>query len=128
MTQYVVHDAEGRILRSGNAPAGQIAAQAKAGETALQGAGSDLTHWVNAGVVEARPTLTLPTTHTIAAATDWTMTGIPEGTTVLTDGEQVGAVGADETLTISFPDAGTWTLRLDPPSPHLPAECEVTVT
>lgn len=128
MSKFTVFDENGSVVRTGSCQRGLVQAQAGLAETVVEGKYPGHTYWFDAGAPTLRPTLALPTTHTIATATDWIMTSIPEGTTVLTDGEQVGAVGADETLTISFPDAGTWTLRLDPPFPHLPAECEVTVT
>lgn len=49
MVPFVVHDAEGRILRSGRCPEAQVAQQAMPGETAMIGDGRDDTHHVEDG-------------------------------------------------------------------------------
>ena len=124
---YLVHDATGRILRSGNCPPADVAHQAGPGETALPLAGRDDLHWIDGGVVTDRPATGLPATHEVSADTDWPVADVPEGTDVLIDGASVGTV--DETgLVLNFPTAGLWRVRLLPPFPWRPADCVVTVT
>jgi hypothetical protein len=124
---YLVYDSAGRILRSGNCPPGDVAHQAQDGETAMAAEGRDDLHWIDAGVVTARPATGLPATHTVAADADWPVSDVPEGTDVLIDGASAGTVDGDG-LTLNFPTAGTWRVRLLPPFPWRPAECVVTVT
>lgn len=126
MIPFVVHDATGRILRSGSCPASDLALQAGEGETALALSGRDDLHWINGGVLEARPRSDLPARHTLAADTDWTVADVPEGTVVLIEGAEVGTVDA-EGLVLNFPEAGVWHVRLAPPFPWAPMRCTVTV-
>ena len=84
------------------------------------------THFVLAGEAVSRPAAGLPETHVIAADTDWMLPDVPEGTLVLIDGEEAGAVDATG-LTLSFALAGVWRVDLRPPFPWLEASCEVIV-
>jgi hypothetical protein len=127
MTVYLVHDSAGRILRSGNCLPADLTHQAGPGETALAAAGRDDLHWIDGGVVTDRPVTGLPATHSVAANTDWPVPDVPEGTEVLIDGAAAGTVDGDG-LTLNFPDAGVWRVRLLPPFPWRPADCVVTVT
>lgn len=126
MTPFTVHDATGRILRSGTCPAADLEHQAKAGETVLAAAARDDLHWVNGAVIEVRPNTGLPATHALGVDVDWTVPDVPEGTEVTIDGAAAGTVD-DTGLVLSFPSAGAWEVRLDPPFPWRPARCVVTV-
>jgi hypothetical protein len=55
ITPYLVHDATGRILRTGQCPQEMVQLQAMDGNTALEGQASDLTDYVSNGVVLPRP-------------------------------------------------------------------------
>ena len=125
MTAFVVHDAEGRILRSGTCPPCHVALQARDGETAIAAQGRDDTHWVDGGAVVERPATGLPEAHTLAADTDWTVSDVPDGTGLRVDGVAVGTVEGG--LTLSFGTPGRVVVELAPPFPWRPARCVVTV-
>ena len=127
MTAYIIHDAAGRILRSGTCPPDDLAHQPGDGESVLAAAARDDQHWVSGGVVETRPSTGLPESHELAADTDWTVPDVPEGTEVEIDGAPAGTVDG-EGLVLNFPTAGPWDVRLDPPFPWRPARCLVVVT
>ena len=126
MTPFLVHDATGRILRSGTCPADHVALQARDGETAIAAHGRDDTHWVDGGAVVERPATGLPEAHTLAADADWTVPDVPEGTAVRIDGAAMGATDA-EGLTLSFGPPGRGVVELAPPFPWRPARCVVIV-
>lgn len=123
--------ATGEILRSGTCRQSMVAAQAVNPGEASVAVGqrvADTTDWVNAGLVEQRPGLAdLPAAQALAAGADWTIPGIPDGTEVWIDGALAGTTDASG-LTLSFPMAALWHLRLVPPFPWKPGDCEVTVT
>lgn len=121
----------GAIVRSGRCPTSMVAAQAIVlGEAAVEVGQmvADTTDWVNAGLVEQRPGLAdVPGAKALAVDEDWAIPGIPDGTEVWVDGTLAATVDATG-LTLSFPIAAVWSLRLVPPFPWKPAICEVTVT
>jgi len=78
-------------------------------------------------VVQDRPTLPVPVAQTVAAGADWTLTGIPAGTEIYTDGELVGTADGND-VGLTFPSAQVWTVEFVPPFPHQVASTEVTVT
>lgn len=134
-THFVVcQAATGRILRHGTCRANAVSYQAMApGEVSMASgsAVSDLYEWVNipaGNLIEQRPGLVdMPTTKTLAVDEDWPIPGVPDGTEVWIDGVLAGTTDATG-LTLSFPLATVWKLRLVPPFPWMPADCEVTVT
>lgn len=97
------------------------------GQSWVEGERSGLTHYVLEGEIVARPATGLPPSHELTANTDWSIADVPDGTVVLIDGSEVGAVD-DTGLTLSFALAGVWQVDLRPPFPWLNASCEVTVT
>lgn len=122
--------ATGAITKSGQCDTTLVSLQAASGEAsvAVGQMVSDLNDWVNGGVVEQRPALAdVPATKAVGVGQDWPVTGIPAGTVVRVDGAVVGTVDATG-LILAFPVAALWHLRLEPPFPWKPADCEVTVT
>lgn len=123
--------ATGEIVRAGMCRASMVAAQAiHPGEAALAVGQmvADTTDWVNAGLVEQRPWLAdVPATKALAVDEDWVIAGVPDGTEVWIDGGLAGTTDVTG-LTLSFPMASVWQLRLVPPFPWKPSDCEVTVT
>lgn len=95
-------------------------------EVAIEGTCNLETDYVVAGVVTPRPTTGLVAT-TRAINVDLVKTGLPVGTVVFVDDIQAGVL-TDTTLTIAFPVAGIWQLRVEPPFPALGSSCEITVT
>jgi hypothetical protein len=126
MTAFIVHDATGRILRSGTCPPDHVAMQARDGQTAFAAHGRDDTHWVDGGAVVLRPATGLPEAHTLAADADWPVPDVPEGTAVLIDGAAAGEVDGGG-LVLSFGTPGAVRVSLRPPFPWRPADCVVTV-
>lgn len=127
MRPFTVHDAAGRILRRGRCQDSTFEMQARSGETVIEGSYNGRTHWIDSGTPTLRPEIGLPETHSIAADTTWTITGVPAGTEVLTDGVVVGTTDGSD-LDLSFPEAGVWRVDLRPPFPWRDATSEVTVT
>ena len=120
----------GRISKSGMCELSVVNHQPAVGEAVLVVGQMvlDTQDWVNGSVVEQRPGLPdLPTTMALAVDADWVIPGIPDGTAVWIDGNLIGTVDASG-LTLSFPLAAAWQVRLEPPFPWKSAECEVTVT
>lgn len=131
-THYIVFEpSTGRILRSGACADYMVVAQAVyVGEAAMPVGQmvADTTDWVNAGLVEQRPGLAdVPASLSLAVDEDWVIAGIPDGTEVWIDGALAATTDATG-LTLSFPLASVWQLRLVPPFPWKPSDCEVTVS
>jgi hypothetical protein len=123
--------ATGKIVRSGSCRQSMVAAQAiHAGEAAVAVGQmvADTTDWVNAGFVEQRPGLAdVPAAKALAIDEDWVIAGVTDGTEVWIDGALAGTTDATG-LTLSFPLAAVWQVRLLPSFPWKPADCEVAVT
>lgn len=130
-TFFVIHLPTGEIVRSGSCRQSMVAVQAVApGEAALAVGQmvADTTDWVSAGLVEQRPGLVaVPATKGLAVDEDWIIPGVPDATEVWIDGALAATTDATG-LTLSFPMASVWQLRLVPPFPWKPSDCEVTVT
>lgn len=128
MLKLVIYNAEGKILRNLTVfdPA-DAKIQASEGEFWSEGHADSNTEYFLSGVLTLRPTLPVPETHTIATGTDWTLTGIPDGTEVYTDGVFVATTDGSD-LVLTFPEAGVWQVRLEPSFPARAAHIEVTVT
>jgi hypothetical protein len=83
-------------------------------------------HVVVNGAVAGRPLLPVPEAYTIAPGAEWEIDGIPDGTTVTDEpGGFLGTVTGG--LVREWTEPGVYRMRLDPPFPHRPAECVVTV-
>ena len=80
------------------------------------------------GVPVPRPVLPLPEAHTLPAGQDWTLAGVPAGCDVWVDGVQHPDATDGDDLILMFPEPGVWPVRIVPPFPWRPAECEVTAT
>lgn len=75
-----------------------------------------------------RPSLELPSTHSLTTADTWSLPDVPDGTTVVIDGEEAGVVSDGNGLILGpFPLAGTWQIELHTPFPWRHARCEVIV-
>jgi len=131
MTFFAIYDPPtGRILGSGTCESSLLGHYPSSGEAVLAVGQmvANTTDWVNAGMVEQRPGLVdLPATRTLAVDEDWVIPGIPDGTEVWVDDALIGTVDTTG-LTMSFPLAATWQLRLVPPFPWKPGTCEVTTS
>ena len=135
MTPFFVHDADGRILRTGSVPSDADAAlQAGAGETARIGVAS-LTDWWSGADASPRPAL--PFTPPVATVgIPLVIDGLPASATwrmLDEDGIEVGAgiVGGGNALEVSFGMPGTFSLFLgenDSAFPYLPRLSTITVT
>lgn len=121
---YVVHSAEGRILRFGRAAADDLAQQASPGEGVVTGLGDDLHDWVNpaTGLIEQRPALSLPAATTVAVGAEWELGLVPAGTAVIIDGEATHVTDGDA-LVLQFSVAASWQVELVPPFPWRRAAC-----
>lgn len=131
-TYFAVYlSSTGEIVRSGSCRQSMVAAQAiHPGEASLAVGEmvADTTDWVNGAAVEQRPGLyAVPATQALAVDADWAIPGVPAGTEVWIDGALAATTDASG-LTLSFPLAATWQLRLVPPFPWRPSDCEVSVS
>lgn len=52
--KFIVHDAEGNILRTGQCPADHLAMQAKEGEFVIEGIANDAAHRIENGAIVAK--------------------------------------------------------------------------
>ena len=84
-------------------------------------------YYVENGILEPRPSLTLPESHALLIGADWDVLGVPEGSSVIIDAEESGTVDASG-LTLSFQFPGVYAVRIVPPFPTREASCEVTVS
>lgn len=92
MIDFIVHDNEGRILRSGLCQKEAVHLQATRGEVVIVGKASDEKHYILSGKVTERPLFD-------SAVVGLTITNIPESTEVYVDG---GLVGQCYTKTIKI--------------------------
>lgn len=83
-------------------------------------------YYIPQGRALPRPGLDIPETITLATDAIWSPGPLPEGTRVEIDGILLGVSDASA-LTLSFPLARTYALRLTPPFPCKPAQCRVIV-
>ncbi len=123
--------ATGEIVRSGMCRASMVPAQAIYPGEAAVAVGqmvADTADWVNGGLVEQRPGLAdVPGAKALGVDEDWVIPGVPEGSDVWVDGALAGVTDATG-LTLSFPLAATWQVRVVPPFPWKPSDCEVIVS
>lgn len=83
MIDFIVHDNEGRILRSGLCQKEAVHLQATRGEAAIVGKACDEKHYILGGKVTERPLFD-------TTVVGLTITNIPESTEVYVDGGLVG--------------------------------------
>ncbi|MDG3442479.1 hypothetical protein [Nitrospirillum amazonense] len=112
MTDFVTHDASGRIQSHGQISVPTdlvehtIAAQARDGLQARQGAGHPDTHWVDGDDIVPRPAMPcVADTLEIAAdgADAVSLTGLPTGSTVALDGQVATAHDGTMAITTTLP-------------------------
>jgi len=117
MSLYAIYDpATGRIIRFGGCPASMVAIQAGPGETVLEvpetTVFNDITHYIVAGVVTPRPSLTLDKTAIAANGLDTaTLSGLPNPCTIFVDG--TSQTVTDGVLELSATIAETWTIEVN---------------
>lgn len=92
MIDFIVHDNEGRILRSGLCQKEAVHLQATRGEMAIVGKACDEKHYILDGNVSERPLFDI-------AVVGLTITNIPKSTEVYVDNELAGHC---DTGSISF--------------------------
>lgn len=126
MVSYVLANAEGRIYEWGHCSETVISfvTAVPSGEVVQSVGTPDRNHVVDGAVIE-RPV--------IAAADiiraineDWVLPEVPDGTEVTIAGTLAGTTTGG--LTLAFPAAGLWTVKLDPPWPWIGVEVTVEVT
>lgn len=129
LTKYIIATGEifGRIAVANQEDAMLNTFSLEPGEALIEGEFFGETHYILDDVATPRPALALPIVHSLPAGSDWEIPGVPEGTVVVINKEEVGTV--DETgLVLSFDLAREWQVELRPPFPWLEASCGVTVT
>lgn len=110
MIRFIVHDRDGRILRTGLCQKACLELQAQSGEFVMAGEADDREHYVADGVVTPRPVMTI-SVDTVADAT--TLTGIPVGADVQVSGPAYDAFTAtDDVLELTFDAPGAYTIRV----------------
>lgn len=55
MKHFIIHDANGKILRTGSCPDDHIELQAQAGEIAIEGVANDIKHYIANGALVEYP-------------------------------------------------------------------------
>ncbi|MDG3444495.1 hypothetical protein [Nitrospirillum amazonense] len=112
MTDFVTHDASGRIHSHGHisVPAElveqTIAAQARDGLRARQGVGHPDTHWVHGGDIELRPAMpyVADKLEIVADGADAvSLSALPPGSTVTLEGQAATTHDATMTITTTLP-------------------------
>lgn len=83
MIDFIVHDNEGRILRSGICQKEAVHLQAAIGEEVITGKASDVNHYILDGKVTERPLFDI-------VVVDLSVTNIPDSTEVYVDKRLVG--------------------------------------
>ena len=129
---WTIYEDNGRIVGTLTGPRTEAEAVEadSAGRKAIQtrqGAVTGATHYVEDGEVLPRPATGLPETHEVPANEDWQPSPVPNGTKVTIDGQAQSEL-THAGLILSFPEPGTYVVRLDPPFPWKLAICTVTVT
>lgn len=119
---YCFYDASGAIISLMRAPSRDMVDLQGKPYLECDETVSDTTHYVLEGaVVEKAP---FACTQTISGTTI-TLEGLPAGTTVRTEGQEI--VADDQPTEIAYEIPGTYTLELSGSVPHLDETLEVTV-
>lgn len=125
LSQWFMRDAEGRIHMLGqseNLPESYNGWIVESGSASLE-----MHFHLERLQVEPRPFLPMPETHQMVLGESMTISGLPSGSKIFVDGDEVGLI-SDGILDLELGVPGIWHLRLVPPFPYLEAICEVTVT
>ena len=110
MIRFIIHNSDGRILRTGLCQKVCLELQAQAGEFVMAGEADDREHYVADGVVTPRPGMTI-SVDTVADTT--TLTGVPVGADVQVSGPAYDAFTAtDDVLELTFDAPGVYTIRV----------------
>jgi hypothetical protein len=111
---YVVHDQNGMIVRTGSAPEGMISIQAGTGEYAIEAAGDDLTQYVVGGAVTDKPAMPVSIDKTTVSADGIdlaTISGIPVGA-LCRVASIAEAVVNDGTIELTFDNPGDYEITI----------------
>ena len=111
MSQYIVFDGVGEILRTGSCRDSDLSLQAKSGETVMAGLANDLTQYVSGGVVFDKASMgVLISTIAPARGEVVVLSHIPIGAVANVDGETV--VVDDGILEVTFDTGGDYGVRI----------------
>lgn len=131
MKAAIYEVATGNILYFFEGPDDQAIAQVTSGtwfvEVEDAYGGDTAGHVVSGGEVVPRPRVELPAERTLALHEVWTLHNCPPGSVVRIDGDDVGTVGEDAELALSFGFPGVYALEIVPPPPWMATRCAVTV-
>ena len=131
MLKFTCCTNEGRITSTGVCHKETLSFQGRPDEIVLPTGANVLEDYVvfleGEFVIDKRPVLELGDRYALSLNTDWDVLGIPEGSTVIIDGEEAGTTDASG-LTLSFEFPGIYVLEIRPPFPWRDAKCEVTVS
>lgn len=127
---YFAHDADGRIERTGYAPAAsEVPAQvSEAHLTTRLGMANLRTDWWDGAALASRPLVPAPPSLSAGVAAEWV--GVPDGSTLTVTDPETGVVAASEattgTVSLTLP-VGGWRIDVAPPFPTLPGSWLVDV-
>lgn len=123
MTNYVVSDWSGRIIRSGACSPGMMNLQVGLGDQVLEGQGDPQRHYVVDGAITPRPAMPVTVSGPVSVNEDWEINGIPAGTLVTYPG---GSVVVDDGFiqwSSAVPGEFKFTLDLWPYLPKVVYAC-----
>ncbi len=89
ITNYVVADLAGKILRKGSCSPQFLFLQQQLGEQVVEGIGDEKNHYLVDGVITPRPAMPVTVSGPVSVNDDWEITGIPVGTLVTYPGGSV---------------------------------------
>jgi len=117
MKNFIVYNAAGTILRTGNCQDETLAYQAYSGETVMEGTANDATQYIVAGVVTDKPVLgsAIDKTDMLANGVEVaTISGLPNPTQalILGGGSNQNVTVIDGTLELTFDLAGIYKVIL----------------
>lgn len=126
IVNFVVHDADGVILRTGSCVDTDMPLQAQTGETVIEGEANDeLQKVVNGAVVDktAIPYLQDKASITADGIDASTLSGLPDGTLASCQGQEVTSTLGEVTFAVDL--AGSYEIELTNPL-YLPTTVTVT--
>lgn len=126
---FIVHDADGRILRKGTAPSTMVSIQAGVGEHAIEAVGDDVAQYVSDGVVTDKPPMPITIDKTTVSADGVdvvTIAGVPVGA-ICKIASMAEAVVNDGTIELSFDSIGDFMVTISA-FPYLDYEVMVSAT
>lgn len=117
MKNFIVHDSNGVILRTGSCPDSMLLEQAQAGQTAIEGIANDVTQYISVGAVTNKPALgsTIDKTTILANGIEIaTISGLPNPTqaTITGGGASSTMTVIDGVLALTFNVTGVYKVRL----------------